>query len=118
MPQFLYVFRGGAPGSPEEMQQHMQRWIAWMNGLVDSGRVKQRGAPLDRKTGRVVRGPMITDGPYAEKDVVAGYLVIEAADYDEAARLSQGCPIFNFGGAIEIRELLMSGAPGRMPEPG
>jgi hypothetical protein len=114
MPQFLYVFRGGAPGSPEEMQQHMQRWIAWMKELVDSGRVTNRGAPLDRKTGRVVRGPMVTDGPYAEKDVVAGFLIIEAADYDEAAHLARGCPIFAFGGAIEVREVM---APGGAREP-
>jgi hypothetical protein len=110
MAEFAYLFRGGQPqGSPEQMQQHMQRWIAWMKELADAGRIKNRGAPLDRRTGRTVKGPVVTDGPYAEKDVVAGFLLIEADDIDHAVRLAAGCPIHTNGGLVEVRETLQLG---------
>ena len=36
MSQFLYLYRGGErpTGSPEEMQQQMQRWMAWMKAIA------------------------------------------------------------------------------------
>jgi hypothetical protein len=107
MAEFMYVFRGGAPqGSPQEIQDHMQRWIAWMKQLADSGHLKNRGAPLERRTGRVVTATRVTDGPYAEKDVVAGALTIEADDFAQAVALTAGCPIFRAAGLIEVREVL------------
>ena len=31
MSEFLYIYRGGAQAqSPAEMQQNMQRWVAWL----------------------------------------------------------------------------------------
>ena len=44
------------------------------------------------------------DGPYAEsKDVVGGFIVIEAGDLDEAVELSKACPILDVGGSVEVR---------------
>ena len=36
MSEFLYVYRGGnrAGLSPEQMQQTMQKWMTWMQGLA------------------------------------------------------------------------------------
>ena len=34
MSDYLYLYRGGnRTGSPEDMQQVMQRWIAWIQDL-------------------------------------------------------------------------------------
>lgn len=113
MAEFMFVFRGGAPqGSPQEIQDQMQRWVAWMKQLVDSGHLKNRGAPLERRTGRVVTASRVTDGPYAEKDVVAGALIVEAADFAQAVALTAGCPIFRVDGLIEVREVLDSARTG------
>jgi hypothetical protein len=107
MAEFAFLFRGGPPqGSPEQLQQQMQRWQAWMKELADAGRIKNRGMPLERKTDRQVKGGAVTDGPYAEKDIVGGFIVIEADDYDHAARLAVGCPIHERGGLVEIREAM------------
>ncbi len=54
----------------------------------------------------MVRGPdrVVTDGPYAEtKDVIGGFLIIEAADLADAVELAKGCPILSRGGAVEVR---------------
>jgi hypothetical protein len=47
---------------------------------------------------------MITDGPYLEaKDIVAGFMIIQAPDLDHAAELAKGCPMLAGDGAVEIR---------------
>jgi len=49
----------------------------------------------------------ITDGPYAEsKEIVGGYLGIKANDLDEAIEIAKGCPIFDYDGSTEVREIL------------
>lgn len=114
MSEFVYLFRVDAAeqsermGTPERAQQSMQAWMAWMRQLEASGHLKQRGQPLDR-TGTVVRGKtrIVTDGPFAEaKDLVAGFIVVEADDIGQAAQLANGCPILEGGGAVEVRPVL------------
>jgi len=109
MSEFLFLYRGGdSSGSPEEMQQNMQKWVAWMKELGDSGHLKAIGNPLE-PGGKVVKGKQktITDGPDAEaKDLVGGYTMIEAKDLAQAAELSKGCPIFEKDGFVEVRPIM------------
>jgi hypothetical protein len=109
MTEFLYLYRGGeGPKSPAEGQQHMQLWMAWMKDLGEKGHLKAMGSPLE-KTGKLISGDqkMVSDGPLAgAKDLIGGYTLIAAEDIDEAAELSKGCPIFQFGGAVEVRPIL------------
>ena len=112
MSQFVFLYRNeltaAPPPSPEQAQQTMQRWMAWFKTLQDKGHVKDMGAPLDRG-GKVVRGKAktITDGPFLEsKDIVGGFSIIEARDLSHAAELSLGCPIFEAGGAVEVRPVM------------
>lgn len=106
MKKYLYVFRGGDAGyenqSPEEMQAHMQRWGEWMQ------KVSAEGYPLQAE-GKVVGkgGQIITDGPFTEgKEIVGGYVVLQAESMDHAVKLSEECPIFEFGGTTEVREII------------
>ncbi len=109
MSEFTYLFRGGAaPGSPELTQQRMQKWVSWMKELGQQGYIKNPGNPLEPH-GKVVKGSQktVTDGPYAEtKDIVGGYIVIEAKDIDHAVEISKGCPIFEAGGSVEVRPVM------------
>jgi len=108
MSQFMYLFRGGndwTKADPKDIQANMQKWVAWMKDLGAKGHFKGSGEPLDR-TGKVVRGKSktVTDGPYAEaKDIVGGYLLIEAKDIAEATELSRGCPLLEEDGSVEVR---------------
>jgi hypothetical protein len=109
MSEFVFLYRGGAQDrSPEQMQQMMQKWMAWMKDLGAKGHIKDRGQPLER-AGKLVQGRQktVTDGPFAEaKDVVGGYTLIEAEDLSEAVELSKGCPIFEVEGAVEVRPVM------------
>jgi hypothetical protein len=54
-----------------------------------------------RKTGSAI------DGPYAEtQDIVVGFSIIRAENFDEAAALARTRPLFDQGGMIEIRPIL------------
>jgi hypothetical protein len=108
MANYMYLFRGTTPAaSPEAMQQNMAKWQSWIGQLAQAGHLKA-GEPLDRG-GKVVRGrkKTVTDGPYAEsKDVVGGYLIVTANDYNHAIELSRGCPIFEEeDGTVEVRAI-------------
>ena len=106
MSEFTYLFRGREISpSPEQMQKTMQKWVAWFKDLGAKGHLKDPGHPLE-PTGKVVSGKQkaVNDGPYAEaKDVVGGYIVVEAADLNQAVELSKGCPILEVGGSVEVR---------------
>jgi hypothetical protein len=94
--------------SPEQMQALVGRYRAWSKDLTRSG--KHAGsAKLKDEGGRHVRSRggrvKVTDGPYAEaKEVLGGYFVVEAADYDEAVEIAKGCPHMEYGW-IEVREI-------------
>ncbi|GJM33157.1 MAG: hypothetical protein DHS20C18_21580 [Saprospiraceae bacterium] len=111
MSKFLYLFRGGDASttkmSPEAMQTHMQKWGAWMQGLAKEN-ILIDGLPL-AKEGKIVggKGEVITDGPFAEgKEIVGGYLMVNADSLAKAVEISKGCPILEFGdGTVEVREI-------------
>jgi len=108
MSEFIYLYRGGERGgSPEQMQQTMQKWMTWLKDLGAKGHIKDQGHPLEPVGKRISgRNKAVTDGPFAEKDVVGGYTVIDAKDLDQAVQLSLGCPIFENGGGVEVRPIM------------
>jgi len=108
MSEFTFLFRGRErSASPDQMQKNMQNWIAWFKDLGANGHLKDPGHPLAH-AGKVVKGKQkaVHDGPYAEaKDVVGGYIVIEAMDLAHAVEISKGCPILEAGGSVEVRPI-------------
>jgi hypothetical protein len=110
MADYLFLFRGGdaARGklTPEQMEQHMKKWMAWIEELSKAGQFKA-GEPLAPE-GRVLTGrkQVMTDGPFAEaKDMVGGYLIVTASTLAKAGDLAKGCPIFETNGSVEIRPI-------------
>ena len=108
MNDFLYLYRGGQSptGTPEQMQNRMQKWMTWMKELGDKGHIKDIGHPLEQ-SGKVVKAnKAVTDGPFAEaKDLIGGYTLVQAKDLAQAADLTSGCPIFEMGGFVEVRPI-------------
>jgi hypothetical protein len=111
MSEFVFLFRADqtdqrkAMGTPERAQDSMRAWLDWIRVLEAKGHLKDPGRPLDTR-GKVVRGAnkLITDGPYVEtKDLVLGYIVIEARDLAQATELSLGGPMLEGSGSVEIR---------------
>jgi len=110
MKDFLFVYRNdnkNAPtGSPEEMQAVTKQWMDWIGSIAAQNKLTDRGNRLESE-GKVVRpGNIITDGPYTEiKELIGGYSIVKAGSIDEAAEIAKGCPIYAFGGNVEVREI-------------
>ena len=109
MSEFVLLFRASvenqaeAMGNPERAERSMSAWLAWVRELEQSGTLVSPGQPL-APSGKVVRGALVTDGPYAEaKDLVLGFNVIRARDLAHAAEIAGRCPIDENGGVVEVR---------------
>ena len=109
--EYMLLFRGkdwDQGLSPEELEQVMNRVMAWFEGLKQQGKVKA-AQPLGR-SGRNIsgkKGRPVADGPFAEsKEAVGGYLVLEAKDLDEATAIAKTCPTLEYGISIEVRPVL------------
>lgn len=111
MKEFMLIFKGPPYDhfdlSPEEIQESMNKWFAWVEKLKQqekyiSGEALQVPAKMVSGTDQVV-----TDGPFVEaKELVGGYFVVKAADFDEAVEISRDFPDFNLEGSVEIREVM------------
>jgi len=90
--------------SPDEMQKALEKYMAWTKQPCYKG-----GLRLGMDHGRVIRTdggkPRVADGPFSEtKEVLGGYYLIEAANYDEAVKLTLTHPHVEYNGNVEIRE--------------
>jgi len=107
----MYLFRGGENHASnakdsEAAAKNMQAWMAWMGDLAAKG-ITVGADPL-QPTGKQVTGSkkVVTDGPFVEaKEMVGGYLIVNAKDIDEAVEISKGCPIFAENGKLEVRPI-------------
>jgi hypothetical protein len=114
MSDFVFLLRSSeddyqeAMGTPERAQKSLEAWVAWIKQLESKGQLKNAGLPLER-TGKTVRGKQLTvsDGPFTEaKDIVLGFIVIEASNLDHAIEIAKGCPLAIGGGGVEIRPVM------------
>ena len=110
MKDFMFIFRGGSDAmnfSPEQMQQHMQKWFSWVNDLKAKN-IYISGEPLT-PSGRTIKGStaVVTDGPFAEsKEVVGGFFLIKADTIEAATEIARDCPDLPLNGSVEIREVM------------
>ena len=111
MPKFLFLYRdcaetAAAEFSPDEMQAHMQKWWDWLGAGQEAGWVLAMGEALTPE-GRVVKADKsVTDGPHAEsKELVGGFSLIQAENFEAACEHAMGCPIYDTGGCVEVRQV-------------
>ena len=94
--------------SPEEAQTLLPRYLAWTDRLRSGGHLLNSNKLKDDE-GRAIRREgselVVRDGPYAEtKEVIGGYWLIEAPDYDSAVALARDCPHVDYAHLV-VREI-------------
>jgi len=102
---------GNASLAPKMFEQY----LAWMNGLRESGNYVASYKLFDQTGARLsVRGGEVVEGPFIEtKEAVGGVLVIEAASLTEAKAIARGCPGIHLqNGFVEIRAVEEPQRPG------
>ncbi|MBF0548783.1 MAG: transcription initiation protein [Candidatus Riflebacteria bacterium] len=110
MKEFLLIFRMDittkeTQPSREQMKEYMVQWMDWIKGISLQGQLASGGNHLI-SSGKVLRKDQVIDGPYvANKESVAGYIIILAKDEDDAIRIAKKCPILmGDKTSVEIRE--------------
>jgi len=113
MEKFMLIFHNSASAemsfqdqSPDELQAEIEKWNVWIGGLAAQGKMLTTEGLLP--TGKVLSGAnkTMTDGPYTEgKEMVGGFMLLQADSYDEAVEHAKGCPVFGADGAVEIRQV-------------
>ena len=112
MSQYVLLLHDSSTASTEmsagEMQAIIGRYKAWAGGIAARGHMRG-GQKLQDGTGRVMRAAggkvEVTDGPYAEtKEIIGGFFIIEAENYEQAVALTRDCPHLDFG-TVEVREV-------------
>jgi hypothetical protein len=105
--EFLVISRGQWDSrlSRDERQNVIDRFYAWLDQLVDEGKMK-RGQRLTYEGKTIGRQGAITDGPFGEsKEVIGGYWFVLAHNLDEAAQIAKTNPCLGCGLLVEIRPI-------------
>jgi hypothetical protein len=111
MDEFVLLFRRdlktpAAQPTPAQMTGFMSQWMAWIDDIDQRGRLAPGGNHL-LDAGRLVRsgGQVVDDSYEAHHESVTGYVLILAADLDDATRIALKCPLLNGpGNSVEIRQ--------------
>lgn len=94
------------PPSPAQMQEMYAVFTAWKEkfraNILDMGGKLKPGGKLLTTSG-------VTDGPFVEaKEIVGGFMIIAAENYEQALEVAKGSPGFMPGATLEIREIATS----------
>lgn len=118
MQEFLLLLRGGEENpedfSPQELQEHINRYFAWIEELSKAGHFKG-GTPLAAAGKVLAKKDKITvrDGPFAEsKEAIGGIFFIQANDLAQAVQIAKGCPALDVGSTVEVRPVNVDLAEG------
>ena len=103
----LDIITKEAQPSPEQMQVYMKMYQDWVASIAAQNKfIGGKGLSTE---GRVIKSnQVITDGPFAEiKESLAGFIIIKAKDFEEAANLAKDCPILSgAGNSVEVRKII------------
>jgi hypothetical protein len=99
---------------PERLKAEYDKIFEWIGKWEQRGRIVAGGAELQPPTSaRTVRqgpdgGTVVTDGPYLEiKEVVGGFMMLEADSIDEAIEVAREWPGIAYGAAVEVRPVVV-----------
>ena len=89
---------------PEESRERGRLMTNWVTGMRQR-RSLVGGERLQDEEGRLVSNQSVDDrsGHVPAGELFTGYLLIRAANYDEATEIAKSCPILAFGGRVAVR---------------
>lgn len=93
--------------TPEQLEAVLKSWDNWLGGIAAQDKLIDTNALSP--TGHIVKADgTVTDGPYvALKEIVGGFAKIKAENLEEAVALTKGCPMFDMGGTVEVRDIMV-----------
>lgn len=82
----------------------MTSTLKWVDSLIESGNYIT-GEPLQIKGRYVTKDQILSDGPFIEAhEGISGYFILRAENLEQAAAITQTCPLVQVGLAVmEVR---------------
>lgn len=108
--QYLLIIRFKAdfkPSSDEVVQANIKKWQLYMGNLAQSGTLVSGFRPAG--DGLTISGTdkSVQSTPYiADGQLVSSILLIKSESLDAAKAIADKCPVFEFGGSVEVRPLM------------
>ena len=97
-----------SPTPPENEAELVKEYSQWAAELYEKGqfvggeKLSYSGKVLTRTDGATT----VADGMFSEgKEILSGYFIIQAKNYDEALAIASQCPHLKYGGTVELREI-------------
>ena len=101
MPQYMITYLGSPqPSTPEEGQQHMSKYRAWLSSLGDAA--VSPANPI-KNTSTVNPDGSVTNGGTSS---MSGFTIIEVDSEEAALSIAKACPFLDVGGSLEVSELM------------
>lgn len=91
--------------SGEEMKRHQSNWKDWLEKWKQAGRIIHGGGLT--LNGKIIYNPGSVEDKIHHNgtEIIGGFLLIKAENLADATAMMKDCPIYEFGGYTEIREL-------------
>ena len=107
--KYLLLMRSEPAGqqerpSPAQMQEMYAAFNAWKEKF--KAEIAEMGGKL-KGGGKVLSASGVKDGPFVElKEIVGGYMIVEAESYERALEVARECPgLIRPGSSCEVREI-------------
>lgn len=95
--------------TPFQLDSVVNEYRAWAGRLSVDNQLVNAEKLRDDKGRWLAPHGVVTASPIDAGDVISGFFLIRAANYDEAIRIAKGSPHLKYGGHIEIREIERTG---------
>jgi hypothetical protein len=109
MKNYIVLFREPdgrtEPHPQEDIARHQANWKRWFEEWGARGKLAG-GSGLTLEGWIVSQEGEMRKGVHrVGEEIVGGFLLLKADSLDEAAGIARSCPIYEFGGYAEVREM-------------
>ena len=108
--QFILIVRYNpkmVQPTPEALQNNIRHWNEFMGGLGQKGQIVTGYRPSP--DGETINSKGAEEGAYyGNNESVSSFIIIKAESMNAAEAIAKKCPILEFNGSVEIRQLLMT----------
>lgn len=108
--QFLLIIRFKTdfkPASDEAVKANIKKWQDYMGGLAKSGNLVSGYRPATEGLTLEGTGKSLKNTAYiSDGEQVSSIIIISAASMDDAKTIAEKCPVFEFGGSVEVRAVM------------
>jgi hypothetical protein len=105
--QFIFIIRSKTDlsmYSKDSIQINIKHWQAFMGGLASNGKIAAGFMPGGDGTTITGTDKQVKKASYVvNNETVSSFLIINAANANEAQSIAKKCPVLELGGSVEIR---------------